>query len=212
MAAPKDQSAPGPVDKKILHDLNRRATAVQDAARGVPEALLTEYETAQRTIERALRDSSKDVREAVERAQAVSGKLAEADDEQREAFAFRKPTTEEIIAILTGRRPPDLCVCGVRDFTLPFIRGEADAAFGTESPVTTVRRGIVGWDDHSNPPPRIANIGTGNGRTINGNLDLYWRTRVPHDGIFAMRPNQERSSFPVFGNHLVRGRGWYGSK
>jgi hypothetical protein len=43
---------------------------------------------------------------------------------------------------------------------------------------------------------------------INGNLDLYWRASIPHSGIFAMRPNQVRPSFPVFGSHKVSGRGW----
>ena len=55
----------------------------------------------------------------------------------------------------------------------------------------------------------MTNTGSGDGQLINGNLDLYWRTTVPHDGIFAMQPTQNRSSFAVFGSHKVRGRGWY---
>ncbi len=196
-----------PVDQKILRNLNRRATAVQDAARGIPEQLLTEYEEAQRAIERALRNSSADIRKAIDGAETVSGKLLESDEEQRKAFAFHKPTSEEIISVLAGYPPSE--VCGVRDFVLPFIRGQADQEFGTESPITTVRQGIVGWGDQSNPPPRMVNTGSESGQTLNGNLDLYWRVTIPHDGIFAVRPNQTRPSFPVFGSHTVRGRGWY---
>ncbi len=204
MAEEKGQSEP--IDNKILRDLNRRATVVQDAARGIPEALLTEYETAQRTIERALRDSNDNIRNAIARAETVSAKVENAYESQRKAFAFRKPTTEELTAILVGY--PHLKVCGVRDFVLPFSRGQADAAFATELAVTAVTQGIVGWGDQSNPPPRIVNAGSGDGQTINGNLDLYWRASVPHNGIFAMRPNQGRPSFAVFGSHTVRGRGW----
>jgi len=51
MADQKGQSEP--IDSKLLRDLNSRATAVQDAARGIPEAMLTEYETVQRPIARA---------------------------------------------------------------------------------------------------------------------------------------------------------------
>lgn len=58
-------------------------------------------------------------------------------------------------ATLVGYPRPQ--ACGVRDFVLPFIRGQADSAFGAESPITAVRQGIVGWGRHSNPPPRIVN-------------------------------------------------------
>jgi hypothetical protein len=156
-----------------LLDLNSRATVVQDAARGIPEAMLTEYESAQRAIERALRDSGKDIRSAIERAESVSRKAAEAYEAQRNALSFRKPTSEEVISRLIGYQRPQ--VCGVRDFVLPFIRGHADPAFDTESPITTVRQGIIGWGDHSDSPPQIVNTGSGNGQMINGNLDLYWR-------------------------------------
>jgi|SRR5262245_16999643 len=72
MADQKGQSEP--IDSKLLRDLNSRATAVQDAARGIPEAMLTEYETVQRPIARALRDSGKDIRNVIEHAESVSKK------------------------------------------------------------------------------------------------------------------------------------------
>lgn len=196
------------MDEKLMKDFQQRMIGIQDLARGLPEERVTEIETAARSIEKAFLESSPSVKKAIESAQETQDK-AISDIEEIDRTYYRYRTEGEKIKGVLTTAAAKVCVCTPRNFVLPFINGVADPSFGTESPITNVEQGIVGWGDHSNPPPKISNTGSGNGQTINGNLNLCWRKTVPHDGIFAMRPNQGRTSFPVYGSHKVRGRGWW---
>lgn len=199
-------------DDSRIRAFDASCAAAQDAARGVPAALLTEYETRQRAMERALREEIPALRTALEDARAVQKQMEAAHTEPERAVT-RAPTATELAAGIpeyAGPTGPVVPIfCGVRSFELPYVGGHADPEFGTELGANQVVQGLVGWGDHSNPPPAMVNSGSGNGQLINGNLDLYWEATVPHDGIFAVNPRAWRSSFPVFGSHRVRGRGWY---
>jgi hypothetical protein len=197
----------GTIAKEVKVELERQVSQVQDAARGIPESFFTEYQAAQRAVDRAIQDSDKEVLKAVNETRKIRRKFEDSFDIKGKPVASNKPTSDEITSVLFGYSPYQFC--GPRDFVLPFISGTADSDFNTESHVYDVSQGLVGWGDHSNQHPRIVNTGNGDGQVISGNLDLYWRTQVPHDGIFALRPNQGRSSFPIFGSHNVRGSGWY---
>lgn len=195
-------------DKKLMKEFEQRMTAAQDIQRGIPSSQITEVEAAQRRIGKALVAKDNALAKAVKaatKADKASSDLIEKLGPQNVAIA---PLHESIKDILEQYNKCS-CDCCIRDFELPFVNSAASPNFATESPVNYVAQGIVGWRVHSNPPPKMTNTGSGNGQIINGNLDLYWQTTVPHNGIFAMRPNQNRSSFAVFGSHKVRGRGWY---
>lgn len=195
-----------PIAKEVKVQLERKMTQVQDAARGIPESHFIEYQAAQRAVDRAIQNSSKEIQQAVRGIGEIRRKFEGAFETTEKQVASQKPTGEKLASVLYGGAPLDLC--GSRNFELPFIHGTADEDFNTESPVTEVMSGIVGWGDHSNPHPRIVNMGEGDG-IITGNLDLYWRAQVPHDGIFALRPDQWKSSFPIYGRHTVSGSAWH---
>lgn len=196
-------------NEKWMKSFDQRIRAARDAARGIPEAHITEVESAARRVEKALLGSN----DALRRAAEEQWKLHDAANAENEKYVLTpvspQPLPSDIAQSLAGRFGTKCnCECTVRDFVLPFLGGRADPDFHTQPGVTTVQQGIVGWGDFAPPQPHLANTGAGSGQLINGNLDLYWSKPVPHDGIFALNPSQRRSEFFVFGSHRVRGQGW----
>jgi hypothetical protein len=197
---------------KWMKEFDKRMRAARDLARGIPESHITEIEAAARQAERALLSGNEAFRKAAE----VQLRLQKAANAENEKLArksiFPRPLATDIAKQLAGRFQVKCdCACCVRDFELLFAHGVADAVFQTQTSVTTVQHGLVGWSDFAPPQPHIANTGSSDGQWINGNLDLYWTTSVPHDGIFAFSPASSiwgERRLLVQGSHRVWGTGW----